>query len=113
MNIGIDIDDTISKTFEIICELAKKYNNEDLNKNLEIDFNREITHPLWCRELFGWNDSEEDGFWKKYYLKYLEEVEIKENAKRIINKLYKDNNIVLITARFDDDTKNAETATKK
>ena len=30
MNIGIDIDDTISKTFEIVCELAKKYYSEEL-----------------------------------------------------------------------------------
>ena len=33
MNIGIDIDDTISKTFEIVCELAKKYNTEELKRN--------------------------------------------------------------------------------
>ena len=28
MNIGIDIDDTISKTFEIISKLAKEYNKQ-------------------------------------------------------------------------------------
>ena len=53
MNIGIDIDDTISKTFEIVCELAKKYNTEELKRNEEINLNKDITSPIWCKELFA------------------------------------------------------------
>ena len=113
MNIGIDIDDTISKTFEIVCELAKKYNTEELKRNEEINLNKDITSPIWCKELFEWNEDEENNFWKKYYLKYIEEVEVKEKARETINKLAKDNNIILITARFDDNTKKAEKVTKK
>lgn len=113
MNIGIDIDDTISKTFEIVCELAKKYNTEELKRNEEINLNKDITSPIWCKELFEWNEDEENNFWKKYYLKYIEEVEVKEKARETIKKLAKDNNIILITARFDDNTKKAEKVTKK
>ena len=33
MNIGIDIDDTISKTSEIIDKLAKEYTEKELKEN--------------------------------------------------------------------------------
>lgn len=113
MNIGIDIDDTISKTFEIVCEFAKKYNKESLQRNIDINVNKEITSPIWCRELFEWNEEEENNFWQKYYLKYIEEVDVIENAVSVINKLSAENKIILITARFDDENKEAEKATKK
>lgn len=113
MNIGIDIDDTISKTFELVCEFAKRYNKENLQKNIDINLNKEVTSPIWCRELFEWNEEEENNFWQQYYLKYIAEVDIIENAMNVINKLSVDNNIILITARFNDENKEAENVTKK
>ena len=36
MNIGIDIDDTISETFETLLPYSQKYTIEDLKKKIQI-----------------------------------------------------------------------------
>ena len=41
MNIGIDIDDTISETFETLLPYAQKYTIEDLKRKSEININQD------------------------------------------------------------------------
>ncbi len=88
MRIGIDIDDTITNTYEyIIKKISKIYN---LNyKNLlskKLNYNElKIKYPKV--------------FEKEIYEEEIKNVKIKENAKKIINKLYKNNEIIIITAR--------------
>ena len=45
MNIGIDIDDTISETFETLLPYAQKYTIEDLKRKSEIDINQDFFIP--------------------------------------------------------------------
>lgn len=102
MNIGIDIDDTISETFEALLPYSQKYTIEDLNRKSNININGNYTNHLYIENANGWNDIETQNFWKKYYGDVLKEVNIKKFASEVINKLKKNGNkIYLITARWD------------
>lgn len=94
MRIGIDLDDTITKTDEILFKYAKIYNEEE-----EILFN--INREEWnLTKAFGWNEENIKGFFSKYLKSIYEKAEIKENAKEKINALKNDGNkIIIITAR--------------
>lgn len=102
MNIGIDIDDTISETFEALLPYSQKYTIEDLKRKSNININGNYTNHLYIENANGWNDTETKNFWKKYYGDILKEVNIKKFASEVINKLKKnENKIYLITARWD------------
>lgn len=94
MRIGIDLDDTITKTDEILFKYAKIYNEEE-----KILFN--INREEWnLTKAFGWNEENIKEFFSKYLKSIYEKAEIKENAKEKINALKNDGNkIIIITAR--------------
>ena len=94
MRIGIDLDDTITKTDEILFKYAKKYNEEE-----KILF--KINRGEWdWNKAFGWDEEKCETFFSRYLKKIFEEAEIKENAKEKINALKNDGNkIIIITAR--------------
>ena len=100
MIIGIDLDDTITKTEEILFKYAKKYNEE---KNIIYKIDRD----KWdWNKAFGWNDKSVEVFFEKYLKKVFKEVEIKEDAKEVINTLKKDGDtIIIITARNSENVK--------
>ena len=100
MNIGIDIDDTITKTSEETDIYAKEYTENILKRKFEFQ-NIEIFDPMWAKHLYNWTDEENDKFWDLYYEKIMENVKPKEEAIEVINKLSKKNNIIIITARCD------------
>ena len=100
MNIGIDIDDTISKTSEETDIWAKEYTQNMLKRKFELQ-NIDIFDPMWARHLYGWSIEENKEFWNLYYEKIMENVIPKEDAIDVINQLYSNNNIVIITARWD------------
>lgn len=107
MNIGIDLDDTISKTDKMLYKYAKKFNKENkikykIRKN-EWDFDK----------AFGWNEENEKDFFSKYIKCVFESVKIKKNAKKYINILKKDNKIFIITARSEQNVKNVLTICKE
>lgn len=94
MRIGIDLDDTITKTDEILFKYAKMYNEEE-----KILF--KINRGEWdWNKAFGWDEEKCETFFSRYLKKIFEEAEIKENAKEKINALKDDGNkIIIITAR--------------
>ncbi len=114
MNIGIDIDDTISETFEILLPYAQKYTIEELGKEGTIDFNKECVNHYYIEEMFNWSKEESVRFWNKYIDEILENVNIKVFASDIIKRLKeKGNNIFLITARWNTNENNVENVTIK
>ena len=108
MIIGIDLDDTIAKTEETLFKYAKIYNKEE-NIQYKIDRNK------WdWNKAFGWNDKNVEKFFEKYLRKIFKEVEIKEQAKEIINTLKKDGNkIIIITARNSENVKDVHKICEK
>ncbi len=99
MNIGIDIDDTITKTSEITDQYAKEYTEKELKRKFELK-KIDILDPMWARHLYGWSSEEDKKFWNLYYERIMRNVEPKEYAIETINELSKENNIVIITARL-------------
>lgn len=102
MNIGIDIDDTISNTYDVLMGYAQKYTAEDLKKELKQPEAKILSCNGYCEKFHNWNEEETRNFWEKYYSTIIKEVTIKKFAKETIKKLKKDGHkIYLITARFD------------
>lgn len=113
MNIGIDIDDTISNTYETVIPYAQKYQIEELHKSPILDRNKELATHKYTKALHNWNDEEENIFWEKYYVKMLPKIKVKELASENIKELRKKHNIYLITARWDNEEKEISKLTKK
>lgn len=113
MNIGIDIDDTISDTYSTLFPYAQKYTIEDLHKTGKInEYHKCATHK-YVQAMHDWTEEEEKPFWKKYYEKCLSEAKIKLFAKETIDKLAKNNKIILITARWENEEKSIQKLTKQ
>lgn len=113
MNIGIDIDDTISNTFETFLPYMKKFVEQDLNRKLDLNLSSR-TDYYNIIEKYGLNEEEARGFWEKYYIPMLENVNPKISAVEVINTLKeKGNRIILITARVDDEIVDAKAITEK
>lgn len=112
MNIGIDIDDTISETYEMLFGYAQKYTIEDLGKSGEIQRIETPTHHV-IEVMHKWDKGEFDKFFEKYYAEFLEKVNIKPFAKDVIQKLSENNKIILITARWELKNTNVTEITKE
>lgn len=114
MILGIDIDDTISKTCEILVEYGKEYTKEVLKKEKTLEFNGNLSNHFYIESLFGWTREEADRFFELYYKKFVENVSPKEDSVEIINKLHDEGNkIVLITSRDNFADVNAKLETEK
>lgn len=114
MNIGIDIDDTISETFEALLPYAQKYTIEDLKRKSKININQDFLDHFYIVHMNGWNEKEASEFWNKYYGEILREVNIKKFASEVINKLKQEGHkIYLITARWEMPNDNIQEITKQ
>lgn len=98
MRIGIDIDDTISKSSETFIEYALLYNQDN---NVDYEPNLEV---LDQEKAFGWNNQMRLDFSSKYLKEILKKSSPFENVSKVIRKLRSEGHtIVLITARTDDE----------
>ena len=101
MNIGIDIDDTIAISTEKWIETALEYEKiyPSIIKVKNKKFNN-LTSHRWLEEFFKWDKDIKEQFFTKYSNKVLKGLKPKENASKVINKLYDEgNNIYIVTAR--------------
>jgi len=88
MIIGIDVDDTMTNTSELLAEYAKKYFNSN-NKILI----KKILHPKKA-------DTKIFEFYCKYLPEMMMKYTLKENVKEVIDRLrLKGHKIIIITAR--------------
>ncbi len=92
MNIGIDIDDTITDTFDFLMKYVAEYFNLDINYLRKNNFSYNNLH-LNCRKY-------EFEFAKKTYAKLLPSIPLKKDVSEYIRKI-KDlgHKIIIITAR--------------
>ena len=86
MNIGIDIDDTITNNTEVIDRFAKEYTEQVLNREFKIN-TLDVVSPMWAQYVYGWTEQENDIFWDRYYEKVMENAIPKEDAIECINRL--------------------------
>ena len=112
MKIGIDIDDTISDTFNALFPYAQKYTIEVLGRSGKLNQSQAVTH-MYTKTMHNWSEEEDNNFLDMYYEKFVKEVKIKPLAKEYLEKLAKENEIYLITARFPGRFANIEDLTKE
>lgn len=109
MNIGIDIDNTITDIEEELFEKANEYTRK-INpgfKNIKLKKYEGFTNMAgFYSEIFGWNDNEIEHFFRNDRLEVVDNTKPRKNAKEVIQKLKEEgNNIYIVTARtsrFDD-----------
>ncbi len=100
MVIGIDIDDTISNTCEILIAYGQEFTKKYLKRDVDIDFKGNLTNHYYIEKIFEWTREESNEFFTSYYRKFIENVYPKALAVEYINKLYDEGNtIILVTAR--------------
>ena len=96
MNIGIDIDDTLTNSSEIFVKYARIYNKKH-NITYKID-----TSSLDQRKAFGWSIDNKKEFASQYLKQILKETTPNDDVVEVIKIIKKLGcNIFLITARKD------------
>ena len=100
MRIGIDIDDTIAETYEVLFNYAQEYTFSCLKREPKVK-NIDCKVHKYVETIHEWNEEESNEFWKLYYEKMLREVKVKTYAVKYLKKLKEEGNeIIFITARF-------------
>lgn len=95
MRIGIDVDNTITDTLPLFKKYCKKYNEEVVKRNIQMN-----EEGFAMTNLYDWTEEEKKDCYLKYIDKAREEGTIKPKAKEIIKKLKEENNCIhIITAR--------------
>ena len=104
MNIGIDIDDTVSNSFEIMFADAQRFDIEELGNDGKVENYGNINNHNQIETLYSnWTDEEIDRFWSKYFVKVLTDARPKIYSAEIIRKLKEEgNNIYFITSRHEE-----------
>lgn len=114
MNIGIDIDDTISETFESLIPYSQKYTIEDLKRKSNISLSGDLLDHFYIVHVNGWTEQEAIVFWEKYYPEILRNLNIKKFSADVIKKLKEQGHkIYIITARWDMRADNVKEITKQ
>ena len=95
MNIGIDIDDTLSQLYMLAKEELKNY-------MIEKNFNYKVINenPYHFTDIYDWSKQEKDDFWWEKYLTIINNAQPQENVSQVTKQLKADgHNIYIITAR--------------
>jgi len=101
MRIGIDVDDTITNSYDIIFDLIGKVYNKDSNKMKAdgVTYSDVMKDPI--------NFPNYDQFMINNFDNIMPNVTLKKNAKEVINKLHDEGHqIIIITARDDKEYSN-------
>ncbi len=102
MNIGIDIDDTISNSFETYFGDSQLFDIEEMNGTGEVKNMGKVPSHKYVETMYNWDDESTDKFWNRYFEKVLTDATPKSYAPEVINKLKEEGNtIYIITARYE------------
>ncbi|MGN1298867.1 MAG: HAD hydrolase-like protein [Candidatus Scatovivens sp.] len=113
MNIGIDIDDTISSTFEETYPRAKEYLKNVLGREVIEDYSKAIDFN-YIENILKITPEEMEGFWRANLADLLKKVKPKQSAIETINRLKQEGHkIIIITARWNKDYCDSEEISKE
>ena len=112
MNIGIDIDDTIANTYDVLFKYVQEYTIHDIVTDREKN-NRDMIAQMYRTNFRNGDKKQDKEFFNRYYEKTVLKVKPKMKAIENIKKLKEEGNqIYLITARFPSEKFNIEELTK-
>lgn len=107
MKIGIDIDDTITNSTKTVKKYLKLYGKKYSDEETLMNNINDIIRGFFVNEAIS-------AFFSDYSLKISSELEVKEDAVEIINKLKEEGNeIIIITARSNNYYKDVDTFCKE
>ncbi len=113
MIIGIDIDDTIADTYEIMLNYAQEYTIDVLKREPILKEESCDTH-FYVQYLHGWKKGDDIEFLNGVYEKIISETRPKTLAIKYLKKLHEDGHkIVLITARWETDNFDVKKTTEE
>lgn len=111
MNYGIDIDDTISDSASMYIKYGHNYTKNILKRDT-MNKLEGVTSHHYLEEIFEWNKEELKEFLEIYYEYVIKNVEVKNGVVEVLNKIKeKNDNIYLITARYEMPNSNIEKET--
>ncbi len=114
MIFGIDIDDTISNTYEVIMAYAQEYTINFLKREPLLREELDCTNHMYAQYLHMWNDSDDKEFLANYYERLINNVRPKTLALEYLNKIHDEGNkIIIITARWKNEYFDVVEATKR
>lgn len=114
MIIGIDIDDTISDTYEVMMNYAQEYTIEVLKREPIIKDIGNCNNHYYTQYLNDWQNGEDIEFLKDYYETIIKSVKPKTLSLEYLKKLHEEGNkIVLITARWESEYFDVRKATEE
>jgi uncharacterized HAD superfamily protein len=93
VNIGIDIDNTITRTSEMIIKYAGMYGKEN-NLPTQLDLRQ-----YFLEDSLNWSKENTENFLNTCLIDIYKRVAPKENAVEVIKELHKTNYITLVTSR--------------
>ena len=100
MNIGIDIDDTISNSFESIFTSAQKFDIELGNSGTPKQYGKIPNHSYIETMYSHWTKEQIHSFWERYFIDMLTIATPKDYVAEILQQLKEEeNNLILITSR--------------
>ena len=113
MNIGIDIDDTIANTYDVLFKYLQEYTKDDIIEDRDRT-NKDALAQMYHTKLSSEENRQGKDFFDKYYEKAVINVEPKEQAVEMVNILKEEGNqIYFITARFSSEKFDVEKLTKE
>ncbi len=117
MKIGIDIDDTISASFEELFIRSQNFDIEVVGEEGNPSNYGKIDNHNYIETMYPhWSQEQIKTFWKKYFMDVLTNANVKKECAQVIEKLKKEENeIILITSRYEivEGKKMVENATKQ
>ena len=94
MNIGIDIDGTLTDEHGYMIKKALEYiKRENLNFKIEDE------SQYYTIDVFNWGEKHENEFWDEYIFDYAKNIKVYDDVVRVIKKLKENNKIIIITSR--------------
>ncbi len=102
MRIGIDIDDTLIDSIQVVRKYIKKYGHLYCKNNELSDLEGELLRGKLKNKIVT-------DFFSNHCIEISDHIRVKRYAKQVINKLHEEGNeIIIITARSDNYYKNAQ-----
>ena len=103
MNIGIDVDDTISNSFETIFADSQKFDIELGNSGEPKQYGKISDHNQIETLYSHWTNEQIELFWKKYFIKVLTVARPKDCVAEVLKNLKEEGyNIIIITSRYEE-----------
>ena len=94
MNIGFDIDDTLTDVKEYNKIMAQKYFKQT-GKNFKIKY----SNTSYIKKMYNWSTYEFNEFWTKMKAQFLKNIPVKKDARNVLKTLKKQGHKIFIISR--------------